>query len=140
MTRLCEVQHDRASEVAPQVVSGEVLVVRRAEWSGYGAVLTLQPSLLKRSGNDADVGDASAFDGVHDGGKGSEGNLLVGTKIDDALGWVAATYGLETGGQVIYVDRLVLKKDVLILVDGDYHALFSELIDGAGLRNCNFDA
>ena len=52
-------------------------------------------SLLDGTGDDADVGDASLLDGIHDGGEGSEGNTLVGAEIDDALGGVSVADALE---------------------------------------------
>ncbi len=39
--------------------------------------------LLDGLGDDADVGDAGLFDGVHDGGEGAKGDLLVGADVDD---------------------------------------------------------
>ncbi len=82
--------------------------------------------LLQGLGDDADVGDAGLLDGVHDGGEGSEGNALVGAEVDDALGGVAFAGGAEHGWEVVDVDGLVLQEDVLLLVDGDDHALFGE--------------
>ena len=38
------------------------------------------------------------------------------------------------------VDGLVLQEDVLVLVDGDDVRCFGELIDGAGVRDGDFDA
>jgi hypothetical protein len=52
---------------------------------------------------------------------------------------LAAAY-FEAARKVVDVDGLVLQEDVLLLVDGDDHALFGELIDGAGLGDRDFDA
>ncbi len=46
----------------------------------------------------------------------------------------------EQRGKLVDVDGLVLQEDVLLVVDGDDHALFGELIDGARLGNGDFDA
>ncbi len=97
-------------------------------------------SLLNRLGDDADVGDAGLLDGIHDRGEGTEGNAFVGPQVDDAFGGVGFAVGLEQAWKFVDVDGLVLQEDVLLAVDGDDHALFGELIDGAGLRNCYFDA
>ena len=43
-------------------------------------------------------------------------------------------------GSCVDVDWLVLQEDVLLAVDGDDHALFGELIDGAGLGDGHLDA
>ena len=96
--------------------------------------------LLQRLGDDADVGDAGLLDRIHDGGEGSEGDTLVGAQVDDALGGVAFAGAAEQGGKGVDVDGLVLQEDVLLLVDGDDHALFGELVDGAGLRDGHLDA
>ncbi len=96
-------------------------------------------SLFERPGDDADIGDAGPLDGVHDGGEGTEGNLLVGTKIDDSLGGISTANGFEADWQVVHVDRLVLQKDVLVFVDGDDHALFGELIDGTRFGDRDLD-
>src|SRR5665213_1348665 len=97
-------------------------------------------SRVDGTGDDADVGDAGLLDGIHDGGEGSEGNTLVGAEIDDAFGGVSVADALEQGGELVDVDGLVLKEDVLLLVDGDDHALFGELIDGVGFGDGDFDA
>ena len=47
---------------------------------------------------------------------------------------------LRRRGELVDVDGLVLEEDVLLLVDGDDHALFGELIDGAGFGDGDFDA
>ncbi len=49
---------------------------------------------LQRLGDDADVGDAGLFDGVHDRGEGAEGDALVGAQVDDALGGIGSAGGL----------------------------------------------
>ena len=94
--------------------------------------------LLDRLGDDADVGYAGLFDCVHYGGEGSEGDGLVGADVDDFL--LIRRVGREQAGEVVYVDRLVLQEDVLLLIDGDDLALFGELVDGAGLGDGHFDA
>ncbi len=128
-------QRERAREVGAQVVAEDVVVAVEIGMRRYGILL-----LLQRLGDDADVGDARLFDGVHDGGEGSEGNLFVSAKIDDPLGGWPGAYTLQAGGQIIDVDRLVLQEDVLVFIDGDDHALFGQLIDGAGLGDRHFDA
>ncbi len=47
---------------------------------------------------------------------------------------------LQQCRKFIDVDGLVLQEDILFAVDGDDHALFGELIDGARLWNGYFDA
>ena len=47
---------------------------------------------------------------------------------------------MSSDGSSIDVDRLVLQEDVLLAVDGDDHALFGELIDGAGFGDRDLDA
>jgi hypothetical protein len=96
--------------------------------------------LLQGLGDDADVGDAGLFDGIHDGGEGAEGDALVGAEVDDALGGVAFAGAAEHRWEGVDVDGLVLQEDVLFFVDGDDHAFFGELIDGARLRDRYFDA
>ena len=56
------------------------------------------------------------------------------------LARVGAAGGLQQAREVVDVDGLVLQEDVLVLVDGDDHALFGELVDGAGLGDGDFDA
>ena len=41
---------------------------------------------------------------------------------------------------VVNADELVPKVDVLVLVDGEHQALLGDLLDGAGFRDCDFDA
>ena len=93
---------------------------------------------LQRLGDDADVGDASLFDGIHDRGEGAEGHALVGPEVDDAFG-VRFAGGLQQRGELVDVDGLVLQEDVLLAVDGDDHALFGELVDGARLGDRDLD-
>ena len=69
----------------------------------------------------SDVGVAGALDVFHDGGKGAEGDTLVGADIDGAVG-VGLLVGLEERAKVVKVDELVgavgLEVNVLVLVDG----------------------
>ena len=109
----------------------------RPRWSGVGIAVSLR---LHRAGDDADVGDACLFDGVHDGSESTEGDGLVGAEIDDAFGGIGGADGFEAVCEVGYVDWFVLEEDVLVLVDGDDHALFGELIDGTGFGDGDFDA
>ena len=97
-------------------------------------------SLLDRLGDDADVGDAGLLDGIHDGGEGAKGDALVGSEVNDALGGVGFAGGSEERWKLIDVDGLVLQEDVLLAVDGDDHALFGELIDGARLGDRDLDS
>ncbi len=50
--------------------------------------MTHSSLLLKRLSDDADVGDAGLFDGIHHRGKGSKGHTLVGAQVDDAFGGI----------------------------------------------------
>src|SRR5580704_1449826 len=101
-------------------------------WPSWKLVAMTPSSGLQRLGDDADVGNASLLDGIHDRSEGTEGHALVGPEIDDAFG-VRFAGGFEQGGKLVDVDGLVLQEDVLFAVDGDDHALFSQLIDGARL-------
>ena len=42
-------------------------------------------------GDDADVGDACAFDRVHHRGEGAEGDALIGLDVDGAVGGVVCS-------------------------------------------------
>ena len=64
--------------------------------------------LVEGLGDDADVGDAGLLDGVHHGGEGAEGDLLVGADVDDAC-FALVGGGAEERGQIVDVDRLVLR-------------------------------
>src|ERR1017187_7259859 len=94
---------------------------------------------VERLGNDAHVGDAGLLDGVHDGGEGAEGNILIGAD-EDALALGIANFGVQAGGDFVDVDRIVAQKDALVLVDGDDQALFGDLLDGFGLGHIDLDA
>src|SRR4051812_18902517 len=52
-------------------------------WLAISATPLLRTALIERLGNDADVGDAGLLYRVHYGGEGSEGNALIGAKIND---------------------------------------------------------
>ncbi len=80
-----EVKRERTYEVLSQILICELLVGIPAKICHAGRELFV----LDGAGNDADVGDAGLLHGVHDGGEGSEGNALVGAKVDDALGGIA---------------------------------------------------
>ena len=56
------------------------------------------------------------------------------------FGGIAFADAAEHGRKGVDVDGLVLQEDVLVLVDGDDHALVGELFDGACLRGGHFDA
>ena len=56
------------------------------------------------------------------------------------LGGIAAVRLLSSRGQIVDVDGLVLQEDVLVLVDGDDHAFFGELVDRARLGDGDLDA
>ena len=75
------VEEDRAEDVAGEVVVPEIMA---REFGGSCDGLSL-PLVLDRLRDDADVGDAGVFDGVHDGGEGAEGDAFVGADVDDAL-------------------------------------------------------
>src|ERR1700691_2583699 len=93
---------------------------------------------LQGLGDDADVADAGLLDGVHDGGEGAEGYGFVGADVDYFF-LVIGVLG-EDRGQIVDVDGLVLKEDVLVLVDGDDQVDFGELRDHAGVRDGDLDA
>jgi hypothetical protein len=129
-------QRKRTSEVDAETFAQRIVIAVELDESGYGA----PSSLLQRLGDDADVGDASLLDGIHYRGEGSERDSLVGTKIDDAFGWIAFAGGPQLLGKVVHVDWFVLQEDVLLFVDCDDHSLFGELIDGACLGNSYLDS
>src|SRR5580698_843130 len=63
--------------------------------------------------DDADVGDARLFDGVHDGREGAEGNVLIGADKNKLVTRIA-NFLLEAGGDLIDVDGIVAEEDALI--------------------------
>uniref|UniRef100_E6QHZ2 Uncharacterized protein n=1 Tax=mine drainage metagenome TaxID=410659 RepID=E6QHZ2_9ZZZZ len=105
---------------------------------GVGAGLSALFGIERLSDN-ADVGDACLFDGIHDGGEGSEGNAFVGAKVDDLMGRVGAGL-METLGEVVDVDGLVAKVDLLVAGHGHHQALLGDLPDGAGPGHGDLDA
>src|SRR6266550_7464030 len=108
-------------------------------WPSWKFVAMTPSSRFQRLGDDADVGDAGLFDGIHHRGEGAEGHTLVGPEVDDAFG-VGFAGGFQQGGELVDVDWFVLQEDVLLAVDGDDHAFFGELIDGTRFRNRHLNA
>ena len=103
--------------------------------------MTHSSLLLKRLGDDADVGDAGLLDGIHHRGKGAEGHALVGAQVDDAFSGIGiAGSSSSSPGSSLTLTGLSCRKTFWSLVDGDDHALFGELIDGARLGDGDFDA
>jgi hypothetical protein len=99
-----DVQADGAGEAAAEPVG--IVVVE----AGEDAHVALGVGAFKRAGDDGDVGDAGLLNGVHDGGEGAEGHLLIGADVDDALGAGGRT-GAEEAREVVDVDGLVLQED-----------------------------
>src|ERR1700677_5276803 len=91
-------------------------------------------SLLDRLGDDAYVGDAGLLDGIHDRGEGAKGNALISPEVDNFLAGITLASPKQRR-KLVYIDWLVLQKDVLLPVDGDDHALLGELIYRARLRS-----
>ena len=89
--------------------------------------------------NDGDVGDAGLLDGIHDGGKGAEGHILIGAEIDDLVSGVGA-HLMELVTEIVNVDGGVAEEDLLALIDGDDEALLGDFLHGAGLGDGDFNA
>src|ERR1700687_196953 len=87
--------------------------------------------LFQRLSNDAHVGDARLLDRVHDGGEGTEGNVLIGADKNELLAGIA-NFLAERGGNLVNVNRIVAEEDTLILVNGDDGAFLRNFFDGAG--------
>src|SRR5580698_8265778 len=116
MEEKCPADEERSDSAMQQQGAGKVhaeplavggFVTTVLELSGYGTLL-----LLKRLGDDADVGDAGLLDRIHHRRESAEGNALVGPQVDDALG-VGLQAALQKRRKLVHVDRLVLQKDVL---------------------------
>src|SRR6267154_151065 len=114
----------------PAKVAPSLSLSMYSPWPSWKFVAMAPSSRFQRLGDDADVGDAGLFDRIHDRGEGAEGHALVRPEVDDALG-VRFAGGFQQRGKLVDVNRFVLQEDVLLAVDGDDHALFGELIDGA---------
>jgi hypothetical protein len=129
--RACEeeVQSDGSGDASAELV---VLLVVRDGVAGH------DPLFLDGLGDDADIGDAGLFDRVHHRSEGAEGYSLIGTYVDDLLFILGVCS--EDGRKVVDVDRFVLEKDILVLVNGDHKMFFGELVDLPGLRNSDLDA
>src|ERR1700686_2351612 len=89
-------------------------------------------------GNDAYVGDARLFDGVHYGGERSEGNIFIGAQINCLVLWIANLL-LDDSGDLVDVDGGVAEKNLLRFVDADYETFFGNLFDRTGVRHVYFD-
>ena len=89
--------------------------------------------------DDGDVGDASLFDGIHDGGESAEWYIFVGAEINDLMGWVGA-HLMEFFSEVVNVDGSVAEKDLLAAVDGDDETLLGDFFHGARFGDGDFDA
>ena len=85
---------------------------------------------VERLGHDADVGDASLFDGVHDGSESTEGDTFVGAQVDALVRGVGIRLA-QACGDVCEVDGLVAEEDALVLVNGDDLAAFGDFLDAA---------
>src|ERR1700730_10414623 len=94
---------------------------------------------IHRLRNYAHVADARLFDGVHHGGEGAKRNIFVGAQIDRLVLRIANLL-LQTRSDLVYVDGIVAKKNLLRFVDTDYKALFSNLFDGARVGHGDFDS
>src|ERR1700688_585558 len=88
---------------------------------------------------DAHVSDAGLLDGIHYGGEGAEGNVLIGAQIN-CLVLRIANLLLNGWGDLIDVDGIVAQKNFLRFVDADYETFFRNFLHGAGVRDVYFNA
>src|SRR5271170_3172031 len=77
---------------------------------------------FQRLSNDAHIGDARLLHRVHDGGEGTEGNVLIGADKNELVAGIANLLA-QPGRDLIDVDGVVAHEYALILVDGDDGAL-----------------
>src|SRR5271155_1906632 len=95
--------------------------------------------LFQRLSDDAHVGDARLFYRVHDGGKGSEGDVLVGADKNELVAGIANLLA-EFGGDLVDVDGVIAEENALVFINGNDGAFFRNFFDGAGFGNVDFDA
>src|SRR5580704_10901643 len=93
---------------------------------------------IQRLGHNTHVCDPGLLDGVHHRGEGTEGNIFVGAD-KNRLVLRITTLLSNLCRNVINVDGIVPEKYALLFVDGDHQSLFSDFLDGAGLRHADFN-
>src|SRR5271155_1568380 len=94
----------------PTCVASFMVGFRGVEWLNLQSALSLG---LKRLGDDADIGDARLFYGVHHGSEGAEGHALVCAQIDDLMRRIVAGLS-QFVRQIVNVHRLIAQVHLLI--------------------------
>src|SRR5581483_3484488 len=93
---------------------------------------------VQRLSDNAHVRDPGLLHRIHYGRECPEGHVLVGTDENGLM--LRVTHLLPYFScNFVDVDRVVAEKDTLRLVDGNDHALFGDLFDGACLGDRDLD-
>src|SRR6266568_2963566 len=93
---------------------------------------------IQRLRHDAHVGDAGLLHGVHNGGKGAEGHILIGAD-EDALALRIANLVVQPVGNFVDVDGIVAQKYALVLINGDDQPLLGDFLHSLRLGNLNLN-
>src|SRR6516164_1874638 len=95
--------------------------------------------LLQWLSDNADIGDPGLFHGVHNRGESAKGHVLIGAN-ENRLPLRIANLLVNSLADLVDIDWIVVKKNLLLAIDGDDQALFGYLFHRPGVRNFDFDS